>query len=170
MDPPEDRNPFAVRRDELIGPIVTSLARRLKRTLQDSQNELLDSLRSKGSHWSIELLPDEKEHVDGYATAALPALEQAVGSRRRLRRRRQRPRGPAPTCWSGSPTTWPRRWSVRSGAGSRTQSRDWPMPTKAVVAEHVGSAFREWKGERIERLAGDHVVAAFSAGTDRGRR
>ena len=39
------------------------------------------------------------------------------------------------------------------------------MPTKAVVAEHVGSAFREWKGERIERLAGDHVVAAFSAGT-----
>ena len=36
---------------------------------------------------------------------------------------------------------------------------------EAVVAEHVGSAFREWKGERIERLAGDHVVAAFSAGT-----
>jgi hypothetical protein len=36
---------------------------------------------------------------------------------------------------------------------------------EAVVAEHVGSAFREWKGERVERLAGDHVVAAFSAGT-----
>ena len=36
---------------------------------------------------------------------------------------------------------------------------------EAVVAEHIGSAFREWKGERIERLAGDHVVAAFSAGT-----
>ena len=36
---------------------------------------------------------------------------------------------------------------------------------ESVVAEHVGSAFREWKGERIERLAGDHVVAAFSAGT-----
>ena len=36
---------------------------------------------------------------------------------------------------------------------------------EAVVAEHVGSAFREWKGERIERLAGDHVVAAFSVGT-----
>ena len=36
---------------------------------------------------------------------------------------------------------------------------------ESVVADHVGSAFREWKGERIERLAGDHVVAAFSAGT-----
>ena len=36
---------------------------------------------------------------------------------------------------------------------------------ETVVAEHVGSAFREWKGERIERLAGDYAVAAFSAGT-----
>jgi hypothetical protein len=36
---------------------------------------------------------------------------------------------------------------------------------ESVVAEHVGSAFREWKGERIERLAGDHVTAAFSAGS-----
>ena len=71
---------MAVRRDELIDPIVTTLARRLKRTLQDSQNELLDSLRSRGSHWSIELLPDETEHVDGYATAALPALEQAAAA------------------------------------------------------------------------------------------
>ena len=36
---------------------------------------------------------------------------------------------------------------------------------ESVVTEHVGSAFREWKGERIERLAGDHVVAALSLGT-----
>ncbi len=36
---------------------------------------------------------------------------------------------------------------------------------ESVVTEHVGSAFREWKGERIERLAGDHVLAAFSLGT-----
>ena len=46
----------------------------------------------------------------------------------------------------------------------------WPPGTagraeESVVTEHVGSAFREWKGERIERLAGDHVVAAFSPGT-----
>ncbi len=41
----------------------------------------------------------------------------------------------------------------------------WTGAEESVVAEHVGSAFREWKGERIERLAGDHVVAAFSAGT-----
>ena len=38
------------------------------------------------------------------------------------------------------------------------------------MAEHVGSAFREWKGARVERLAGDYVVAAFSAGSIAGRR
>ncbi len=39
-----------------------------------------------------------------------------------------------------------------------------------MVTEHVGSAFREWKGERIEGLAGDHVVAALSLGTHGRRR
>ena len=32
------------------------------------------------------------------------------------------------------------------------------------VAERVGAAFREWRGERIERLVGDYAVQAFSAG------
>ena len=64
--------------DELIDPIVTALARRLKRTLQDNQNELLDRLRSEGFTWSVKLLPDETEQLDAYATAALPGLEQAA--------------------------------------------------------------------------------------------
>ena len=162
--PPEDRHPLAVRRDELIGPIVTSLARRLKRTLQDSQNELLDSLRSKGSHWSIELLPDEKEHVDGYATAALPALEQAsaAGAAFAADGAAQGPRtdvlvGIAHDLAEAVVGPLRRRLSdAEPGLADADEG---------VVAEHVGSAFREWKGERIERLAGDHVVAAFSAGT-----
>jgi len=28
----------------------------------------------------------------------------------------------------------------------------------------VGAAFREWRGERVERLAGDYATQAFSAG------
>ena len=46
---PTSATPWPSVRDELIDPIVTALARRLKRTLQDNQNELLDRLRSKGS-------------------------------------------------------------------------------------------------------------------------
>jgi hypothetical protein len=32
------------------------------------------------------------------------------------------------------------------------------------AADRVGAAFREWRGERIERLVGDFAVQAFSAG------
>ncbi len=76
--PPEARSPLAVRRDDLVGPIVTALARRLKRALQDNQNDLLDRLRTKGTTWSTGLLPDETEQVDAIATATLPLLEEAA--------------------------------------------------------------------------------------------
>ena len=34
-----------------------------------------------------------------------------------------------------------------------------------MLVEAVGSAYREWKSERIERIAGDVLAAAFSRGT-----
>lgn len=162
--PPDDRNPIAVHRDELLDPIVTALARRLKRTLQDNQNELLDGLRSQGANWSIELLPEEVEHIDGYATAALPGLEQAAE---------------AGVSFVGSGTAHGPRSDVLVGiAHDLAEAVVGPLRRRLsddesglagaeepVVVEHVGSAFREWKGERIERLACDHAVAAFSAGT-----
>ena len=161
--PPEPSSPFALRRDEMIAPIVKALARRLKRTLQDSQNDLLDNLRSNGSRWSADLLPETTEHLDAYSTAALPALEQASEAGFSF----------AGTGASGGLPTevlvgiahglaeevvvpLRRRLSDDQGVAEAEES---------VAAEHVGSAFREWKGERIVRLSGDFVVAAFSAGT-----
>ena len=32
------------------------------------------------------------------------------------------------------------------------------------LTDRVGAAFREWRGERVERLAGDYATQAFSAG------
>lgn len=162
-EPPEEQSPVVARRDELVDPIVNALARRLKRTLQDDQNDLLDRLRSNGSHWSIGLLPEETEHVAAYATAAVPALEEASeagvsfagpGSAH----------GPDADALLGiahelaTALVGPLRRRLSGGeelAGAE----------ESVVAEYVGSAFREWKGERIGRLAGDHVVAAFSLGS-----
>ena len=76
--PPADRPPAVVQRDELIAPVVTTLSRRLKRTLQDTQNDMLDHLRSNGSQWTPAALPEETEQVDGLTTAVLPALEDAA--------------------------------------------------------------------------------------------
>jgi DivIVA domain-containing protein len=161
--PPGDRNPLAVRRDELIGPIVKSLSRRLKRTLQDEQNELLDGLRSNGSKWSADVLPDLGEQTDSYTTAALPFLEEAseagatfAGTKKSAKPSTDELIGIGHVLAEAVIGPLRRRLSDDEGLSDADES---------VMAEHVGSAFREWKGERIERLAGDHVVAAFSAGT-----
>ena len=176
--PPETRNPLVVQRDELMAPLVTGLARRMKRILQDNQNDLLDHLRAKGTSWSPALLPDEKEHLDSVTTAALPLLEEAAEAGASfLGKPTGKPTGkPAgkPTAKSKSrpsgdaliaiahdlaeSVVGPLRKRLLAGDGLESAE-------ESVVTEHVGSAFREWKGERIERLAGDHVVAAFSLGS-----
>ncbi len=158
-------NPLVDRRDELVGPVITALSRRLKRTLQDDQNDLLDRLRNNGSSWSVELLPDEVEHLDAYATAALPQLEQAANAGR-LFVGDQSKGGPLSEHVVGvahdlaTAIVGPlRRRLIDDGSNPADES---------AVAEHVGAAFREWKGERIERLAGDYVIAGFSAGSVAG--
>jgi DivIVA domain-containing protein len=162
--PPDDRHPAAAQRDQMIEPIVGSLARRLKRTLQDSQNDLLDSLRSHGSSWSPHLLPDEVEQVDTVATAALPTLEEAAEAGVSFAGTAAGQRPGADLLLGiahelAESLVGPLRRRLADGQAALADADE----TAAV--EHVGGAFREWKGERVERLAGDHVVAAFSAGT-----
>ena len=56
-----------------------SLARKLKRALQDEQNSLLDRLRSlKGTATPANVLPDPEEHPDHFAEAGRPLLQQAA--------------------------------------------------------------------------------------------
>jgi len=160
--PPEARHPLAVQRDELIAPIVVGLSRRLKRSLQDNQNDLLDKLRGKGTVWSADLLPDETEQVDSFATSSLPLLEEAADAGASLvGNSKKRPSADALLAVAHElavAIVAPLRRRLADGEGLDGAE-------ESVVTEHVGSAFREWKGERIERLAGDHVVAALSLGT-----
>jgi hypothetical protein len=151
-----------VQRDELLAPIITGLARRLKRSLQDSQNDLLDRLRAKGTTWSTDLLPDETEHLDSVTTAALPLLEEAAAAGTTVvGTGGDGPHGDALVAVAhqlAESVVGPLRKRLASGD-------DLDTTEESAVTEHVGSAFREWKGDRIERLAGDHVVAAFSLGS-----
>jgi DivIVA domain-containing protein len=160
--PPEARHPLAVQRDELVAPIVTGLSRRIKRALQDTQNDLLDKLRAKATSWSTDLLADETEEIDSLATAALPLLEEAADAGASLAGgSEERPSADAVLGIAkelADAIVGPLRRRLAEGDGLDAAE-------ESVVTEHIGSAFREWKGERIERLAGDYVVAACSLGT-----
>ncbi|MHB1517847.1 MAG: DivIVA domain-containing protein [Acidimicrobiales bacterium] len=162
-EPPADRHPLAAQRDILLEPVVTRLGRRLKRALQDDQNELLDRVRSHASRWSDSLMPELSAQIDSFSTAALPLLEQAAEAGHGF---------VDPGLAGGSDTdvlVGITRELAESVIGplrrKLTDDEGLADADEQVVADHIGSAFREWKGERIERLAADHVVKAFSTGT-----
>ncbi len=160
--PPLDRPLRVVERDELVAPVVATLSRRVKRTLQDTQNDILDQLRSKGSHWSSGVMPEQTEQVDGITTAVLPILEEAAEA------------GVAFAGGTAATLATDAMISIAHGLAEevvaplrRRLSDDGGVAEagEAAAVEHVGAAFREWRGARVEGLAGDYVVAAFSLGS-----
>lgn len=151
------RDPLLVRRDELLGPIATALGRRLKRAMQDDQNDILDRLRAAGA-WDASVLPDDGAHEKRYVLAATTHLEEAAKA--------------GAVFGGGKPDDAPPVAEVAAelaravvaplrrrlqGEGTAVHPGD-----EAALVEHVGSAFREWKGQRTERLAADQAHAAFA--------
>src|SRR5204863_5268358 len=65
------------RRDEMLAPVEEQLAKKLKRVLQDEQNELLDRIRVTTGALSG-LAHDAPAHAARYAEAATPLLREAI--------------------------------------------------------------------------------------------
>ncbi len=143
------------RRDELLAPVLARLSRTVKRALGDDQNRLLDKLRSKPSQGVDDLLGPEEEHLAVFATAAEGHLAEAFT---------------AGTTFGGSSVAIvPEDDAVeQSVAGLAhvvvTMLRRQIQEGGGEVGDRVGAAFREWRGERVERLTGDYGTQAFSAG------
>ncbi len=153
--PPGPDDAIIARRDELLTPITSRLSRTVKRTLGDDQNRLLDRLRSEPALGVDELMGSEDEHVAAFAGAARSHLDEAFA---------------AGTVFVGAgAATVPRGDAVDlSSAGLAravvTALRRQMAESNGDPADRVGAAFREWRGERVERLVGDQATQAFSAG------
>jgi len=143
------------RRDALLTPITARLGRTIKRTLGDDQNRLLDRLRSAPAVEVDELMGSEDEHLAAFAAAARSHLDEAFA---------------AGTIFVGAgAATIPRGDAVeQSSAGLAravvTNLRRQVEEGSGEPADRIGAAFREWRGERVERLVGDQATQAFSAG------
>jgi DivIVA domain-containing protein len=150
-------DPLLAERDKLLTPVVSLLVRRLKRALQDDQNDILDRVRAGGG-WGADVLPSIEDHRRRYVTAALEHLKDAARS--------------GATFAGGKPDDAP---AVDVVAGELAAAIVIPLRRRldgasesvnagddSALIEHVGAAFRDWKGGRVERLAGDEALAAFS--------
>ncbi len=141
----------------LLGPAIAGLARRVKRALQDDQNDILHRLRSRGG-WKDGVLPDPSEHMARYVEASKEMLDEAARAGATFA-------GFSVELTEDVSGIATELASEVVGPLRRRLEEDGPTvdPTDdAAMVEHVGAAFREWRGDRTERLAGDHATAAFS--------
>jgi DivIVA domain-containing protein len=149
-------------RDEQLGPIQAQLAKRLKRAMQDEQNDVLDRVRVHRGRPAIDdVLPPLASQADRYRAVSKPLLEQA---------------GRAGAGAAGNVETQldvddlvgqladAVAEPLRSRLGSAFADAERDNDDEAAVTERIGAAYREWKIQRIERLAGDQIVAAYSRG------
>ena len=153
---------LVTRRDDLLLPVTARLARNVKRALGDDQNRLLETLRVHPAASSDVLLGPEDLHLSSFVSASEGFMAEAFA---------------AGVAFAGASegSVTPTSAVEQSAAGlARTvvamlrRRIEEGEGSGAEMAERVGAAFREWRGERIERLAGDFAVQAFSAGVAAG--
>jgi len=162
------RTAFLERRDEVAGHLESSLARKLKRALQDEQNSILDRLRNlKGSPTPANVLPSAEEQPDRFVEAGRPLLQEAARAGAQL----------AATLYGDEASEpGPELGRVDDLAEELGRTIAEPLHQRlelafsssdedvAELAEVLGAAYREWKTQRIEAAARDQVAAAFSRG------
>jgi len=162
------RGAFLEQRDEVAGHLESSLARKLKRALQDEQNSILDRLRNlKGSPTPANVLPNAEEQPDRFVEAGRPLLEEAARAGAQLAAALYGDEAPQPGLELGRIDDLAEELG-RAIAEPLHQRLELAFSSSdediAELAEVLGAAYREWKTQRIEAAARDQVTAAFSRG------
>ncbi|HUJ64871.1 MAG TPA: DivIVA domain-containing protein [Acidimicrobiales bacterium] len=159
------------KREAAIVDLEVTLTRKLKRALQDEQNDLLDHLRSlRGEPTASALLPDHQAQIARYAAAASPLLAQASTAGAAFAADVLAVKAAGRTNASVGDLANETARSIVDALRRRVEEAisAHAGEDQSVLVESVGAAYREWKSQRIERIAGDALVAAFSRGTWNG--
>jgi DivIVA domain-containing protein len=150
------------KRDAELEPLQAQLAKRLKRAMQDEQNDVLDRLRvHKGRPALTDVLPDAGAQGARYRDVALPMLEQAARAGATAGGNKKAKVDLEPVVGDlADAVTGPLRSRLDDTFAAAAREDD----DTAALTERVGAAYREWKMQRIERLAADHLFAAHALG------
>jgi len=146
------------------------LARKLKRALQDEQNDLLDRLRGlRVKPTAQQVLPTIDAHAERFLAAGRPFLEEAAEAGESYAAslsglHRSTANAPTPgiddlAADLAGAVVDPLRRRLEQAFGDGGGDDD-----PAVLVESLGAAYREWKTQRVEHTAADHIAAAFARG------
>ena len=149
-------------RDRVTEPLTAQLTRRLKRALQDEQNTTLDRLRtSRGQAQLDGLLPATIEQADPYRRLASSFLAEAARAGTAAS-----PFGPVPVDVADLAAELGEE--VAGGLRARlrqvltiTAGDDTDLST---ISDRISAVYREWKTQKVERLATHFLLAAHERG------
>jgi len=148
------------RRDAALEAVTSRLSRKLKRALQDEQNEVLDGLRSHRGPPSDQLLPSIADQADRYRRTSVDLLEDAAVAGARFM---SPGASPAPEVGDVAENlaqnlVGPLRRRLQRGLAGENGD------DAAATAERISAAYREWKTQMVDGLARDAIIGAFSRG------
>ena len=150
------------RRDDSLGDVPEQASRRLKRLLQEDQNDLLHRVRTQRGKGSVEenLIP-ELEHLERFKQGLDDSLRKAFSTGRSLGGAADP--GDATSAIAnlvGKQLVGPLRVeiakTIEAGLGAEESANS--------LGERASDVFRVWKGVRTELLGEGMVYAAFHQG------
>ncbi len=157
------------RRDGMLNPIIVEANRKIKRILQDEQNDLMDKVRTEGSKNLLELLGTQDEHSDSYYKTALDLLIKAGKSGALFSSGQSEQQIGLPSDLAKELVT-----SIVSnlrsilaknydklGVDSAMNKRE----SAQLGAKAITASYREFRSNYLETVITDTLLAAFSRGT-----
>jgi len=162
------------RRDHLLGSITAKLGRSLKRALQDDQNDLLDALRQSSRKPVLDELVPAGVQRERFVAAASDQLSKAYQAGAAFLVTGDAVAGPCVSAPAPSAAV-----AFEAGALIAAELADdlSTLLRKRIEeslseldgslegsADAAGVGYREWKGSRVEGLAGDFTTRAFATG------
>ena len=145
-------------RDAALASASSTLARKVKRALQDEQNRLLDALRGQ-SQPDAEHLGDVSDLTATLAAASVDPLRDAADAGRSFGIDNGAPSGPGLSDGAVMAIAQELAGHVAEPLHRRLSG----VVNAEDPSNDVNAAFREWRGARLERVVGDAAHEAFNA-------
>ncbi len=156
------------RRNGMLNPLVIELSRRVKRVLQDEQNELMDRVRLAGPKPPVELLGPVDEQEYRYRRAAVESIVKTASSGALFATGRRDISVSLPDDLVGglasAMISWLRAHLVQRFEASGVDTAGNKSDAISIATGVVTSTYRECKASFLNQIVHDYSIAAFSRG------
>ena len=147
-------------RSGVLDPLQKELGRKVKRALQDEQNDVLDRLRTvKGRPSAAEVLPTPAEQIAVLVSTLRAPVSAAFAGGRGAVGAKGETSGPPVSMIDGLASAMVERLHARL-----VEAIDDSGDDDTLVTQRLGARYREFKGQELDAVVGDTLAAAWALG------